>query len=115
MLLPRVVLLALSALPFAAAGHSVDDETPARHSRPSHPAKAVGTDGLTTRSLLDGVTLTGLVAAICIPAIGSEGFPTDLSSSGFTVSASSVRNQKVGVRLYTLPAPVGAPAREVVS
>jgi hypothetical protein len=37
----------------------------------------------------------------CIPAIGWEGHPSG-ANSGFTVSSTNVRNQKVGVLLYTL-------------
>jgi hypothetical protein len=38
----------------------------------------------------------------CIPAIGSSGIPSASVSSGFAVSATNVRNQKVGILLYTL-------------
>jgi hypothetical protein len=37
----------------------------------------------------------------CVPAIASDGIPSG-ASSGFTVSATNVRNQKAGVLLYTL-------------
>jgi len=38
----------------------------------------------------------------CVPAISSMGSPTGLASFGFTVSATNIRNQTVGVLLYTL-------------
>jgi len=45
----------------------------------------------------------------CAPAIGSAGIPSAAASSGFSVSATDVRNQKVGILLYTLDGRVVAP------